>query len=206
MATGVLRLQESPPKAEQAPPPHLYRFTIEQYQRMAAAGILTMGDHVEFLEGWIVQKMTQYPPHATAIDAVQDALRPLLPPGWRLREQKPISTSESEPEPGVIVVRGPLRRYAQRHPEPADIALVIEVADTTVDEDRSRKGRIYARAHIPIYWIINLADARVEVYTQPKAGRKLAYRERRDYGIEELVPCNVAGKELGSVAVRDLLP
>jgi Uma2 family endonuclease len=205
MATGVIGAPAFPIQGEPTVPPHVYRFTVEQFHRIVDSGVFTK-DRVELLEGWIVQKMTQYPPHATAIDATLEALRPLLPAGWRLREQKPISTLESEPEPDVIVVRGPVRRYAQRHPEPGDIALVIEVADTTLEEDRGRKGRIYARARIPVYWIINLVEAKVEVYTQPRAGRKPAYREHRDYGIDESVPLTIAGHEPGSAAVRDLLP
>jgi Uma2 family endonuclease len=128
------------------PPHNTHRFTAEQYELMGDAGILKTGDRVEFLEGWVVDKMTQYPPHASAIDFVQDALRELLPAAWRLRDQKPIRTSDSLPEPDVVVVRGPKERYTQRHPEPADIALVIEVADSSLDDDRARKGRIYASA------------------------------------------------------------
>jgi Uma2 family endonuclease len=173
---------------------------------MVETGVLTARDWVELLEGWIAKKMTQYPPHATATDAVQEALRPLLPVGWRLRDQKPINTLDSQPEPDVVIVCGPVRRHSQRHPEPGNIALVIEIDDTTVEDDRSRKGRIYARARIPVYWIVNLVEAKVEVYTQPKAGRKPAYRERRDYGVDESVPLIVVDQKVGSVPVCNLLP
>ena len=198
-----------------APAPHLdgidqqprpiHRFTVEQYERMAELGLLGSEDRVELLEGVIVDKVTQNPPHNAAIDLAREALGGLLPAGWRIREQKAVRLPGSEPEPDLAIVRGPITRYAKRHPTPQDIALVIEVADTSLPDDRSRKGQIYARARIPAYWIINLVNARVEAYAQPKAGKTPGYRERHDYGREESVPLSIAGREVGAVAVRDLL-
>jgi Uma2 family endonuclease len=186
--------------------PLFFRFSIEQYEKMLETGILTSEDRVELIEGLVVQKMTQLPPHAAAIDYALDALRSLLPEGWRLREQKPIKLSDSEPEPDLVIVRGPLRLYEKRHPRPADIAVVIEVADTTLEGDRRDKGRVYARARLAVYWIINLPDRQVEVYTEPRSGRSPGYRRRTDYGIDTKVPFVIAGDEVGEVAVKGLLP
>jgi Uma2 family endonuclease len=188
------------------PPPRTHQFTVEQYERLVAIGFLTPKDRVELLEGWIVDKMPRDPPHACATDLVQDALRGLLPADWRLRDQKPIRAGESMPEPDVAVVKGPADRYARRHPIPADIALVIEVADTTLDEDRGRKGRIYARARLSVYWIVNLEEGKIEVYTDPKGGKTPAYRQRQDFGKKDAVPVVIAGKEVGRIPVKDLLP
>lgn len=184
----------------------LHRFQVEQYEKMIEAGVLTSGDRVELIEGIVVQKMTQHPPHAAAIDYTLDALRPLLPEGWRLREQKPIKLSDSEPEPDLVVVRGPRQRYDARHPGPRDIALLIEVADTSLDGDRQDKGRMYARARIPVYWIINLNERQVEVYTEPKGGKSPAYRGRSDYRLDAKVPLVIEGNEVGQVSVGDLWP
>src|SRR5215472_7164417 len=107
----------------------MHRFTVEQYERMAELGFLTSSDRVELLEGIIVDKMTQNPPHNAAIDLVRDQLAPLLSPDTRLREQKAIRLGESEPEPDLAVVVGPAKRYARRHPGPQDVLLVVEVAD-----------------------------------------------------------------------------
>jgi Uma2 family endonuclease len=172
---------------------------------MIDEGIFAADDRVELLDGWIVKKMTQNPPHAAALDMCQDALRPLLPAEWRLLEQKPVRMPGSQPEPDLIIVRGPVRRYAKRHPEPADIAVVLEVADTTVEEDRVYKGGLYARARIPVYWIINLGEAVVEVYTGPKRGKIPGYQHRRDYGKDDSIPLIVAGQELGLIPVSNLL-
>lgn len=184
----------------------LYRFRVEQYEKMIEAGVLTSGDRVELIEGIVVQKMTQHPPHAVSIDYTLDALRPLLPDGWRLREQKPIKLSDSEPEPDLVVVRGPLQRYERRHPSPRDIALLIEVADTSLEGDRQEKGRMYARARIPVYWIINLIDRQVEVYTEPKGGKTPTYRCRSDYALNAKVPLTIERNAVAEVAVSDLLP
>lgn len=184
----------------------LHRFSVDQYEKMIEVGVLTSNDRVELIEGIVVQKMTQHPPHAVAIDYTLDALRPLLSEGWRLREQKPIKISDSEPEPDLVVVRGPLQRYERRHPGPREIALLIEVADTSLEADRQDKGRTYARARIPVYWIINLNDRQVEVYTQPKSGKSPAYRHRIDYASTAKVPMMIEGNEVGQVSVSDLLP
>ena len=183
-----------------------YRFSVAQYEKMLEAGVLTSGDRVELLEGIVVQKMTQNPPHATTIDYTLDALRPLLPQDWRLREQKPIKLSDSEPEPDLVIVRGPLRLYERRHPRPADIAVAIEVADTTLEGDRRDKGRAYARARIPVYWIINLNDRQVEIYTEPKGGKSPAYRRRTDFASNDKAPLVIEGNEVAKVPVIDLLP
>jgi Uma2 family endonuclease len=187
-------------------PPRVHRFTVEQYERMGELGILTPDDRVELLEGWIVDKMTQHPPHAAAIDYVQDALRAVLPADWRLRDQKPVRITDSLPEPDVAVVRGPRERYTRRHPVPAHVALVIEVADTTLQQDREWKGPIYARARIPVYWVVNLPGMTLEVYTQPRAGKAPTYRQRQDYDPHETVPVVIAGREVARIPVRELFP
>jgi Uma2 family endonuclease len=183
-----------------------YRLSVAQYHRMAEAGILKEGEKVELLEGLLVGKMTVNPPHATAITKVLRALFPRVGEGWLVRMQLPVTTAESEPEPDFAVVAGMVERYAGSHPGPADVSLVIEVADASLDQDRTDKQRIYARARIPVYWIVNLPGAQVEEYTQPRAGRNPAYRRRRDYTPAESIPLVLAGQSAGSIAVRDLLP
>jgi Uma2 family endonuclease len=207
VSTAVKQRAQPVPQQEGPPPPGLlYRFSVEQFQRMTGLGILTPDDRAELLEGWIVQKMTQHPPHAVAIDLVHDALRPLLPQGWRVRDQKPILLADSLPEPDLTVVRGPLGRYLDQHPRPRDVAVVIEVADSSLDEDRVRKGRVYARARLPLYWIINLVDEQVEVYSRPKAGKTPAYQDRRDYLADGSVPLVLDGQEVGQVPVARMIP
>jgi Uma2 family endonuclease len=187
------------------PPYPVYRFTVDQYHKMIDAGILTANDKVELLEGWIVPKMSRKPSPDTTLWLAQTTLLPLLPKGWILRIQSAITTADSEPEPDLAVAKGPGLRYYSAHPTPEDLELVIEVADTSVADDREHSGRIYARAKIPEYWILNIPEAQVEVYTSPKGGKVPAYRNREDYARPKSVPFRVAGDEVARVPVSDLI-
>lgn len=196
-----------PPRGSPLPSLLLRRFTVAEYHQMIRAGILTEDEPVELLEGWIVIKMPRNPPHDGTIQVASETLGARLPPGWVVRVQCAVTTDESEPEPDVTVVRGTSRSYMDHHPGPTEIGTLIEVADSSLDHDRKVKGRAYAKAAIAIYWIINLPDRRVEVYTDPTgSGAQPAYRTRRDYGPRDEVPLLLDGHEVGRIPVRDLLP
>lgn len=184
----------------------LHRLTVEEYHKMIQAGVLTEDDRVELLEGLLVEKMTQDPPHAGTVTRLQRRLSRLLPDEWLLRIQLPITLSESEPEPDLVVAKGPEDAYDQRHPVPRDVALAIEVADTSLDTDRELKLTVYARERLPAYWIVNLIDGSVEVYTNPRGGRAPLYRQAQTFTREQTLPLVVAGKQLGKIAVAELLP
>jgi Uma2 family endonuclease len=172
---------------------------------MIQAGVLTEDDPVELLEGWIVFKMPRNPPHDSTIDRGGDVLRQRLPQGWYLRVQNAVTIDESEPEPDLAIVSGTPGDYFSRHPGAPDIALLVEVADSTLNRDRE-KGRLYARARVPVYWIINLIDSRVEVYTDPSGpATSPSYRRHLDFGINEVVPLTVAGHRV-DIPVRDFFP
>jgi hypothetical protein len=190
----------------QLPPIQLYRFTVKQYQRLIEIGVLTEDDRVELLEGWIVDKMPHNPPHDGTINRINRRLMRILPDDWLLRVQSAIKLARSEPEPDLAVVRGPEDTYFRRHPVPRDIALLLEVADTTLLSDREYKGKIYAQARILQYWVVFLIESKIEVYTQPKGGRSPVYRQRRDYGPAESVPLVIGNRELAQIPVSDLLP
>jgi Uma2 family endonuclease len=189
--------------------PHdlIWRLRVEQYHAMISAGILTADDPVELLEGWLVYKMPQNPPHRVATRLARTALERILPTGWYVDTQAPITLEDSEPEPDLAVIRGEPRLYANRHPGPADLVLVVEVADATLLRDRGAKKRIYARAGIAVYWIINLSERQCEVYSDPMAaGGEPDYRQRDDYGQTDAVPLIIDGQAVGSIAVADMLP
>jgi hypothetical protein len=187
------------------PPYPVYRFTVEQYHRMVETGILTTNDRVELLEGWVVPKLAYNPPHDGTVWLTQTALLSRLPQEWILRVRSAIRTADSEPVPDLVVARGPGLRYFSAHPHPEDIGLVIEIADTTLEMDRIEKGRVYARAGISTYWIIALPESRVEVYSDPKAGKRPAYREREDYHVWQKLPLPLGGPRVKRVPVRELL-
>src|SRR5689334_16396495 len=161
--------QPTRPQADPAwVPSSLYRLTMDQYEAMVDAGIFTGRERVHLINGYLVEKMTHKPPHAIADELCGEALRAVLPAGWSLRSGKPVRIPglASEPEPDRCVVRGGIRDYAGRHPGPLDVALIIEVAKSSLDEDRAMAG-ISGRAGIPSYWIINVIDGQVEVYSNP---------------------------------------
>jgi Uma2 family endonuclease len=185
----------------------IYRLTVAQYHAMAKAGILGEDEPVELLEGWLVRKMTKYPPHSVATTLTRQALERRLPPGWYVPSQEPITTPDSEPEPDLMVVRGNPRDYLERHPGPEAAALVIEVAESSLSQDRGTKKRLYARARVQVYWIVNLIERQVEVYTEPSGPRKRPdFRRRRNYAEVEEVPVLLDGVEVGRIPVRELLP
>jgi Uma2 family endonuclease len=188
-------------------PERLYRFSPEQYDAMAEHGILTPDDRVELLEGWVVRKMGKNPPHVLVTGLVQDALTRLLPPGWFVSVQDPVTAGASEPEPDVKLVRGSRRDYQRRRIGPADVGLVVEVSDSSLEEDQSHKKQIYARAGIPFYWIADIPGSKLLVHSDPTGPADSPdYRRVAEYGPADEVPLVLDGREVGRFAVRDLLP
>jgi Uma2 family endonuclease len=198
----------APPAAvlRESMPLSCHRFTVEQYHAMIDTGILTGADRCELLEGWIIDKMTHNPPHDGCILLAQTLFLPKLPSDWVLRIQSALTLAHSASEPDLLIAQGPARRYCQSHPTPKETGLLVEVADSTLVIDREFKSLVYAQAHIEIYWIINLIDSCVEVFTEPRAGKVPAYRQRRDYPIGESVPLVLDGHEIARIPVRELLP
>jgi Uma2 family endonuclease len=183
------------------------RFSVAEYHKLIEIGILTEDDNLELLEGYLVHKMSRNPPHDATIQKIMKKLLRLLPPDWDLRVQSAITLTTSEPEPDLAVVRGDENSYLTRHPVPADIGLAIEVADTTLAGDRADKGRIYARAGISYYWIVNIVDRQVEVYTIPSGPTASpAYTQRQDFRIGDDVMLTLDGIVAATIPVRELLP
>ncbi len=181
----------------------IYRLSVEQYYAMANAGILVDGDPVELLEGWLVQKPVKNPPHGISTQSIRDELARVLSLGWFVSDQEAITTLESVPEPDVIIVRGVRRDYRLSHPKGNDLALAVEVSDSTLRTDRMVKRRVYARAGIPVYWIVNLVDRQIEVFSEPKDG---SYQKQQIYAETSMIPVVIEQAQIAEVAVRDLLP
>src|SRR5262245_16087266 len=99
----------------QPPPYPVRKFSVDEYHRLIQMGLLTEDDPVELLEGWIVPKMPRNTPHDVCLDKSLEALRAILPTGWRLRVQSAITTPDSEPEPDFAIVPGPANRYLAHH-------------------------------------------------------------------------------------------
>lgn len=185
----------------------IWRLSVAQYHAMIQSGILTDDDPVELLEGWLVAKMPKNPRHRATTRIIRGALESLLPAGWYVDTQEPITTTYSEPEPDVVIVRGNTRQYLDRHPGPDDIALVIEVSDATLQSDLTSKYRTYARANISIYWIVNLVESQIEVYTAPSGPvDQPNYGQRKDYTLSDVIPVMLEDIEIGQLPLQELLP
>jgi hypothetical protein len=160
-------------------------------------------DRVELINGYLVTKMGKNPPHVWAVDSLEELIRPRLSAArWTVRRESPARIpTYDEPEPDLVIARGPRRTYRRRHPEPADIALIIEVGDTSYPRDRGEKWTAYARDQIPVYWIVNLINGQVEVYTDPRAGR---YQSCAVYHAGDTIPLVIDGRRRAQIAVDDI--
>lgn len=176
-----------------------------EYERLVDLGMFA-GERLELLDGSLVVREPQKAPHATAVQAIQEALRQAFGPDWNVRPQLPIALDNtSEPEPDMAVVRGSYRDYRRRHP--ARPVLLVEVSDATLVRDR-HKGGLYARAGVADYWILNLIDEVLEVYRQPHRSRGSRfgwiYTEVQVFRRGEVATPLAAPRV--RVAVDDLLP
>lgn len=184
----------------------LVRLSVKQYHDLARAGILAEDDQVELLEGLLIRKVTKNRAHSLSTRKARGLLERVIPAGAYVDSQEPITTLESEPEPDGIVVKGRPEDYPDRHPSPSEVFIVIEVADASLQRDRAWKLRIYARAAIAVYWIINLVERQVEVYSGPTGpADKPGYTVKAAFKPGDEVPVVLAGHEVGRVAVVDLL-
>jgi Uma2 family endonuclease len=183
------------------------RFSVPEYHKLIEIGLLTEDDNLELLEGYLVNKMARNPPHDCSIQLTSSAIQAIGASGWCVRIQSAVTLPDSEPEPDITVARGTARSYAAHHPGPTEIGALIEVADSTLAGDRLDKSRIYARALVPVYWIINLVDRQIEVYEQPSGPTPVpGYAKTTIYHAGDSVPLVLDGAAVASLAVDELLP
>ena len=182
------------------------RFTPAQYHTLILSGIIQEGEPIELLEGYLVEKGMRNPPHEMSLRRLTARL-PRHVPGWFLQIQGAIALGESEPEPDGVLLRGDETACDGRLSTVADMGLIIEVSDSTLAFDRRDKGRIYARAGIPEYWIVNVVDRQAEVYADPDtAADPPAYRTRTDYRPGQDVPVALDGAVVAVLPASDLIP
>lgn len=147
-------------------------FTVEEYNRMPAAGILSEDERVELLEGEIIEMAAVGKRHASCVNLLVYSLTEQSQRRFIVSAQNPIELSDiSEPEPDVALLVWRHDFYRHQAPRPADVLLVIEVADSSLEYDRRVKLPLYALAGIPEFWLVNLVAERIEVYTQPAGGQ-----------------------------------
>ena len=201
MATGVV----TGAGVSGIPFDELHRMTVDEYERMAESGVLD-DPQIELINGLLVKKMVKKPRHVSACELVAGALEAMLPKGWYIREQNPLRIPDyNEPEPDLVIARGSRGRYATSHPGPDDVALVVEVADTSLGKDRGEKLLAYGGGGVPIYWIVNLVENQIEVYSEPDRNSG-GYARCMVHAASDSVPLEIEDAEVGRVAVSDVLP
>jgi Uma2 family endonuclease len=192
-----------PVPATPEPTPNRLRWTRRQCAAIRDAGILT--GRYELIDGEVISKMGHKPPHAIGIRRVMRCLARLFGVEHVMVQLTidvaEISPEYDEPEPDVAVTAEPEDAYTTRHPTPADLLLVVEVADTTLRFDRTKKVALYSRAGIREYWIVDVAGRRLYVHRQPAAE---GYGDVTVYRADEMV-ATLARPE-APIRVEDLLP
>jgi Uma2 family endonuclease len=182
-------------------------FSTARFDQWVEDGVFTPDDNLELLENYLVYKVAKNPAHDGTALRFRKRLSRALPAGWDVREQGTLALSDSRPEPDFAVVREDPDDYTARHPTPADAALVVEVANTSLLRDQRDKARIYARAGIACYWIVNIDERRVEVHTGPSGPCDApAYATVTHFAPGETVPLVLDGAEVARLAVAELLP
>jgi Uma2 family endonuclease len=186
----------------------LYRLTVRQYDRMLADGTIAEDERVELIEGLLVARASRNRAAIVAGNKVLRILWRIIPPGWHIAKGAPIVVSDwSKPEPDLAVVRGEVEDYDRRDVQAVEVALVVDIAGPVrgpgLPADRTDRARMYAASGISVYWIVNLVDGQVEIFSEP--GRD-AYQSHQVFGRGQDVPVVVAAVEAGWTAVTDLLP
>jgi len=181
--------------------PVVHKFTRDEYYRMAEAGLFR-DERVELLDGEIITMSPKLTPHAFAVNRLMYELITKLGTSALVRVQDPIVLNNwSEPEPDIAVCQPDPNRYLQEHPRADQVLLVIEVADTSLTYDRTRKARAYAASGIPEYWIVNIPNRRIEVLTDPDPATQ-SYRQQRHVFPGDVLPLPGGN----TIAVDNILP
>lgn len=203
MTALVIQADYAPPAEPTAAGRRPFRYTLDRYHAAIAAGIITENDKVELIFGEIVEQKGIGKKHADCLDKVAFYFFEKFGKSYLCRHQNPISFPDfnTEPEPDFAIIDK--ASYASRttNPLPEDVKLLIEIADATLEYDRTIKAKLYALAGIAEYWIINVRQDQVEVHLDPDV-------DSGDYASIQRYPLHETFNSpfCGSVVVADLMP
>lgn len=182
----------------------VHRFLVAEYLRLVDEGFYNRS-RVELWEGWVVDRMTHGSLASSVIMILSELLRDLIDRDHSVRIQLPLVCGESCPEPDIAIVQGSASQYRRKHPTAAETQLVIEVSDSTLADDRRHKQRIYARAGIPSYWIVNCSERQIESFTEPTGDTdEPRYRQTQVIAMSESVLLKLQNRDLGLIPVAQL--
>jgi Uma2 family endonuclease len=148
---------------------NLKSWTVQDYHHMSELGILDPNERTELIDGQITLMVAKGTPHVITLQLLASELLGQLGNTALIRTQDPIHLDDSsEPEPDLVIVRGEILDYVDRHPQPNDIYLLVEVADSTLNYDCHIKDKTYAKAGIPEYWVVDLKNRQVHIFRDPQ--------------------------------------
>lgn len=208
MSLDALLARDAPSTGPAASSPGLrrHRFSVDDYYRMAEAGILPPSARVELLAGEVIDVSPIGSPHASCVDRISALLAARLQGRVQVRVQNPVRLDESsEPEPNLALLRPREDFYAARHPGPHDVLLIVEVSDTSLWVDRRIKAPLYAAAGIPELWLVDLRAGELLVHRGPgPQGWSAVQRLERGQRVALPLP-RAAGEPPVEVAIEELL-
>jgi Uma2 family endonuclease len=147
---------------------NLKSWTVQDYHQMSELEILDPNERTELIAGQIILMVAKGTPHVITLQLIASALLDQLGKTALIRTQDPIYlNNSSEPEPDLVIVKGNILDYADQHPQPADIYLVVEVASSTLKQDCEIKDKLYAQAAIADYWVIDIPNQQVHIFRDP---------------------------------------
>jgi Uma2 family endonuclease len=184
-----------------------YRLTVDQFLRMIDANVFPDETRVELLGGILVE-MTTSDAHDYLVTRLANLLRPLLPAGSSLREEKSLQLGRYwRPQPDIVILKDRDVAFARRAPRADDVVMLIEVADSSYLKDSGRKLRRSADVGIPVYWIVHVEKSQIEVYREPRGRKSLAHYQKVEvYDVLAEVPVAIDGQERGRIDVAELFP
>jgi Uma2 family endonuclease len=170
---------------------------------MGEKGILPRRAPVELIEGLIITMSPIGLHHTYSVNKLLAKLMPLLEPDWFASPQNPIALPNSEPQPDIAIIRGAPEDYLEHHPGSGDVAILIEVVDSSLEYDRHTKGFLYFRHAVPEYWIINVVDRVLEIYRREIGRQEFTLAEVLDRS--KTLPLILDGKNRGELRVSELI-
>ena len=181
--------------------------TVDEYFRLIEAGEIDEDAPVELWEGRVVEKVSKGPSHQASLTKLMRLLFRLVPEGWFPTQESPLAIGVNKvPEPDAMVVRGRVDDFSRRPPSGKDVALVVEVSASSLERDLGPKQTAYAAEGIPVYWVVNLVDRRIDVHSNPTPRGKVAkYDTVQIFQENDAVPIVLDGVEVGRIVVSDVL-
>lgn len=175
-----------------------YRFSLDEYHELVASGFFKREDHIELIEGELIMMPPPSPEHSANSTSLRDKVQRLIPEKLIVRESQPVTIPpDSEPEPDLCIVPRRADYYKTAHPGPKDVLLLIEVSKTSATFDKTTKARVYGEAGILEYWVIEIEQGVVHVFTEPTPQ---GYRTLRTHHTDDTVRCSTIRKLVLRVA------